>query len=286
VERLRGEGNGEVECDAVKYERELTAAREAADLGARIVERIYRQDFSVDFKGEDDPVTAADREANAAIVALLRERFPSDAICAEETPEEENLANLARGGRCWFVDPVDGTKEFVAKNGEFCVMVGLAIDGVPTVGALVAPAWDRAIWGALGHGAFESRARGPATSLVVAEPDGAPRMVASRSRPDPRVSHVASVLGAGAPRPCGSVGLKVALVAAREADLYVLASGGAKLWDAGAPHAIALSAGATVSDAAGAPIAYQGVGLKLERGIVVGAPSVHARAIEALRSTV
>ncbi|MBL8680073.1 MAG: 3'(2'),5'-bisphosphate nucleotidase CysQ [Myxococcales bacterium] len=267
-----------------KLTREILVAREAASLGAKIIDEIYAQDFAVDWKGADDPVTTADRAANQAIVALLRERFPDDSVCAEESGEDDNRAAVARGGRVWFVDPVDGTKEFIAKNGEFCVMVGLAIDGVATVGAVVAPAWKRALWGAVGEGAFESREGSSPTPLVVRAPSDAIRMVASRSRPDARVEHVARTLGIDRARPCGSVGLKVALVAACEADLYVLPSGGAKLWDSLAPHAIANAAGATVTDARGEAIRYAGVDLALGHGIVVAHPTVHARAIDALRS--
>jgi 3'(2'), 5'-bisphosphate nucleotidase len=81
------------------------------------------------------------------------------------------------------------------------------------------------------------------------------------------------------------VGLKVALVAAGEADVYVLPGGGAKLWDACAPHAIALASGATVSDATGSPVRYAGVGLALERGLVVAPEPLHRQAIDALRSS-
>jgi 3'(2'), 5'-bisphosphate nucleotidase len=267
------------------FERELLVAREAASLGASILRAVYAQDFAVDFKGEDDPVTVADRRANEAIVRLLRERFPEDRVCAEESGDADNRDAVAHGGRVWFVDPVDGTQEFIAKNGEFCVMVGLAIDGEPALGVVEAPAWERCLWGVVGEGAFESRGALAPSALRVREPLAAPRVVASRSRPDARVARVAAIVGAGEPRACGSVGLKVALVAAGEADLYILASGGAKLWDAMAPHAIAIAAGARVSDARGAPLRYEGVDLALAHGIVVAPPSLHQRAVDALRST-
>ena len=237
-------------------------------------------------------MTEADREANAAIVSFLRARCPDDAVCAEENPIEDNLRNLARGGRCWFVDPIDGTREFIARNGEFCVMVGLAVDGAPVVGALVAPAvvngsraHRREFWGAVGVGAFESLDGGPARALRAVEPTDSPRMIASRSRPDPRISAVAASLGATGPRACGSLGLKVALVLAGEADLYILARGGSKLWDACAPHAIAVAADAIVSDIDGAPVRYAAVSLDLDRGIVVAPNDLHRRAIAALRSS-
>jgi 3'(2'), 5'-bisphosphate nucleotidase len=282
------------------HEQALAIAREAAALGAEVIEPFYRRGhIPSESKGPGDPVTEADRAANAAIVSFLRARCPDDAVCAEENSIEDNLRNLARGGRCWFVDPIDGTREFIARNGEFCVMVGLAVDGAPVAGALVAPAvadsaveasrraahtLRREFWGAVGLGAFESIDGRPPRALKAVAPTGAPRMIASRSRPDPRISAVATALGAIGPRPCGSLGLKVALLLAGEADLYILARGGSKLWDACAPHAIAAAAGAVVSDIDGAPVRYSNVSLELDRGIVVGPEALHPRAIAALRS--
>ncbi|MGZ3456307.1 MAG: 3'(2'),5'-bisphosphate nucleotidase CysQ family protein, partial [Polyangiales bacterium] len=107
--------------------REIEVAREAARLGAEAVMSVYGAPFDVSFKDEakDDPVTAADTRSNAAILQVLRAAFPNDAIVTEESPPDEYQS----AERCWFVDPLDGTKELVARNGEFCVMIGLAIRG-------------------------------------------------------------------------------------------------------------------------------------------------------------
>ena len=102
-------------------EQELTAAKEIAREAARILLGIYATDFDVAFKDGNSPVTLADTKANAYIVEQLRVRFPQDGIVAEENRSHGDALSRPR---CWFVDPLDGTKEFIAKNGEFAVMIG------------------------------------------------------------------------------------------------------------------------------------------------------------------
>jgi 3'(2'), 5'-bisphosphate nucleotidase len=266
------------------FDRELKVARQAAADAAALVMRVYATDFAVDWKGRNDPVTDADRSANEAIVRALGAAFPNDAICAEESGADESLAAARRGGRCWFVDPLDGTREFVAHNGEFCVMIGLAVDGVSVMGVIVAPAWNRTIWGVVDHGAYECGVDGVERAITV----GAPpvdvrhaRMVVSRSHLHPGVSAVADALGIGDVHPCGSVGLKAALVASSEADLYVHAGPGPKLWDGCAPDAIARAAGALVTDGAGARLRYDAPRLALDAGIIVAPRALHTRAVDA-----
>jgi 3'(2'), 5'-bisphosphate nucleotidase len=214
------------------FERELQIARAAVNDAADLVMRVYASDFAVQYKGRNDPVTDADRRANAAIVDAIRAAFPDDGICAEEGTNEEALAAAKNGGRCWFVDPLDGTREFVSRNGEFCVMVGFAIDGEAKLGVVRAPAWNRTLWGIVGEGAREHGVDGVERVLRVAEPPNDPRharLVVSRSHMHADVNAVAEALAIGDIRPCGSVGLKAALVSAGEADLYVHAGGGPKL---------------------------------------------------------
>jgi 3'(2'), 5'-bisphosphate nucleotidase len=112
--------------------RELEAAVAMAREAGEILLEIYATDFSVEMKGRADPVTEADRRVNELLVRRIQEAFPDDAIVAEESPD--NRASAA--GRCWYVDPLDGTKEFVARNGEFSVMIGLAIDGEARLGVV------------------------------------------------------------------------------------------------------------------------------------------------------
>jgi 3'(2'), 5'-bisphosphate nucleotidase len=198
-------------------------------------------------------------------------------VCAEESAVEDSARAAAKGGRCWFVDPLDGTKEFVSRNGEFCVMVGLAVEGRATLGALVAPAWGRAFAGVVGVGAWELLADGARRSLqapVRAEAAGA-TLMCSRSHANPRVAALAERLSLRS-RVCGSVGLKMASVATGEADAYIHLGPGPKLWDGCAPEAVARAAGATVTDETGGVIRYDTGHLPLARGIVVAAPPLDA----------
>jgi 3'(2'), 5'-bisphosphate nucleotidase len=197
---------------------------------------------------------------------------------------DESSRAAARGGRCWFVDPLDGTREFVKRNGEFCVMVGLAVDGRPVAGVLVAPAWQRRFVGVVGVGAYEILADGSRRELhapVVHDPAQA-RLVHSRSNWSRTVDRAARQLGVRETRQCGSVGLKVALVATGEADLYLHAGHGPRLWDGCAPEAVALAAGADVTDAQGRALRYDVASLALDQGIVVAASPLSVVAARAL----
>ncbi len=262
--------------------RELSVSLTLCQRAAEVIMAVYRTDFGVDWKSPRDPVTAADRDANALIVDALAEAFPGDAICAEEASEESAAEASARGGRCWFVDPLDGTREFVDRNGEFCVMIGLAIDGVACLGAVHAPVWGRTWYGMPGLGAWERTDDGHTRPLRVA-PVTELSMVVSRSHPHPEVMRLAETLGATRVVPCGGVGLKVAKVVSGEVALYAQLATGPKLWDGCAPEAIARGAGAAMTDAQGQAIRYDTPALGLDAGIVVAHPDLAARALAALR---
>src|SRR5687767_10863121 len=96
-------------------ERELTEASRLAREAGRIVLQLYDTDVEVQLKGRSDPVTEADKRANEYLVGELRRLFPDDGVVAEETAD---VSDAQRRGRCWYVDPLDGTKEFIAHNGE------------------------------------------------------------------------------------------------------------------------------------------------------------------------
>lgn len=258
--------------------REIETALILCRRAAARVMAVYQTDFSVDWKSPKDPVTAADREANEIIVSALAEAFPDDAICSEESNEEGASAAAAEGGRCWFVDPLDGTREFVDRNGEFCVMIGLAIDGVARLGAVYAPVWGRAWTGGPGLGAWEHTDAGETRPMALS-PMEELSLAVSRSHPHPAVMTLAESLGVQRVRACGGVGPKVALVATGEVALYAHLTTGPKLWDGCAPEAIARGAGASVTDARGRALRYDTAALGLDDGLVVAHPSLAARVL-------
>ncbi len=266
------------------FTHELNLVTEAVRRAMALLLRHYATEFAVDWKSEGDPVTAADRAVNALLVESLRAGFPGDGICAEESDGVEAARAAGAGGRCWFVDPLDGTREFVQRNGEFCTMVGLAVGGEATLGVVGVPTTGEVWVGVVGEGAWSLDPAGGRRPLRVVPPgEGAPlRAVVSRSHPHPDTRAALARLGDTRLVPCGSVGLKVGRVAEGAADLYLHLGGGPKLWDGCGPEAIARAAGAAVLDTQGHPLRYDTADLGLDRGLVVAHPTLLPRLWEAL----
>ncbi len=267
-----------------ELEAVLAIAREAAE----IVRAVYRTAFAVEMKGPNDPVTRADREANDLICARLGERFPGDTIVAEESAPESaaEARRMVRNERVFFVDPLDGTREFADRNPEFAVMIGLATGGRATLGVVVLPESGEALCGRVGAApvAFLEGPDGTRRPLRVTDqhdPSKATMMV-SRSHRPALVEPIAKRLHIPRVVPCGSVGVKVARVATGEAEIYVHGGTGAKLWDTCGPEAILTAAGGRFSDLDGAPIDYAYGGLKLENGLVATNAALYDTVIEAI----
>jgi 3'(2'), 5'-bisphosphate nucleotidase len=257
----------------------LAAAREAGDL----VMRVYASPFEVEYKGKDDPVTRADQESNALLCDRLSRAFPGLPIVAEES-EPGTYAGYAGADAVWFVDPLDGTREFVAKNGEFAVMIGLAERGRATLGVITAPAWRRAFVGVVGEGAWEVAANGTRKPIHVSARsslEGA-SMVVSRSRTSPQLAALAASLGGRAPVPLGSSGLKAVVVASGDHDIYLQPGRAGMRWDACSSDALVRAAGGLLTDTSGAAIDYTAPELANTRGLLVTNGLLHPRVIDAL----
>lgn len=264
--------------------RELEEAMRIAREAGRILMDVYATEFGVEYKGPTDPVTDADTQANAYIVGELGRLFPDDGIVAEESP---NTGAAAGKSRCWYVDPLDGTKEFIAKNGEFSVMIGLAIDGSSTLGVVYQPEHDKLYAGVVigeGRDAFLIE-KGTRRSLRVSDIGDTKhlKLVVSRSHRDKSTDALVQELGITNERPSGSVGLKVGLIAEQEADLYVHPSNRSSRWDACAPEAILRGAGGVFLDLAGEPYRYDGVTIANERGIFACNAAAAKSVIDAAR---
>jgi 3'(2'), 5'-bisphosphate nucleotidase len=261
-------------------ETALAAAREASAL----IMQVYATPFDVDFKVGDDPVTRADREANTLICERLGRAYPGLPIVAEES-DPATYAGFGSADAAWFVDPLDGTREFVARNGEFSVMVGLAEAGRAIVGVVVAPAWQRTFFGVVGEGAWEVDAEGARTRIRVssrATTSGA-IVVASRSRMPPLVTRVMAALGTAPPRAHGSSGLKGALVSTADADIYLQPGAAGMRWDACATDALVHAAGGRMTQADGTSFDYASGEVENRRGMVATNGLLHDAVIEALR---
>ena len=237
----------------------------ARDAGAILMD-IYATDFEVAYKSKANPVTEADTKANAFIVAKLREAFPADGIVAEESADRSDATGE---GRCWYVDPLDGTKEFIAKNGEFAVMIGLAVDGEARLGVVYQPAKDKLYAGVVGAGAT-LKTKGSTISLNVSDVADPSKLtlVVSRSHRAEAVDRVVEALGVEHEMKSGSVGLKVGLIAERAADLYVHISDKSCAWDACGPEAILRAAGGRFTRLDGRLYRYAGEDVSNDGGIL------------------
>lgn len=254
----------------------LAAAAEAA----KIVMRVYAEpDLGVELKGPNDPVTRADKEANAFLLDQLARDFPGVPIVAEESAPE-TYAGFGDAPYALFVDPVDGTREFIERNGEFAVMLGLAESGVATVGVVDCPALGEVYGGIVGVGAFRTTAAGRAKIHVSSATDlASARCAVSRFHRSKSVDLKLSTLSVRELVPTGGAGIKGVRVASGALEIYAHPSSGpVKLWDACAPDAIVCAAGGVFSDAHGKTFDYRGPYAQRE-GTLAANPTLHAEAL-------
>jgi 3'(2'), 5'-bisphosphate nucleotidase len=223
---------------------------------------VYFTAFDVQQKTDETPVTEADLASERIICAMLTEAFPEIPIVSEELVEAEGLPPWA--ARFWAVDPLDGTREFIAKNGEFAVNIGLVEDGIPILGIVHGPAVG-VTYAACGPGTATRRRRGSQLEPIRARtpsPDGLV-VIHSRSHDNSRLlAEFLQRYPVRESRKCGSA-LKFGVIAAGEADLYPR-FGTTMEWDTAAGQAIVEAAGGRVETLAGAPLAYGKPGLKNE----------------------
>ncbi len=239
--------------DGADREALLEAVSAIARQAGAVVMEVYATDFAVRGKEDASPVTQADERAEALIVPALAALLPGVPIVAEEAVAAGRVPVV--GNRFWLVDPLDGTKEFISRNGEFTVNIALVEDGVPVLGVVLAPALERLFAGALGVGAHVEDAAGRRPICCRTVPEAGLTVVASRSHGDAAAldaflagRNVASLASAGS-------SLKLCLVAAGEADLYPRL-GRTMEWDIAAGHAVVLAAGGRVCRLDGTPLAY------------------------------
>ncbi|GGB90206.1 3'(2'),5'-bisphosphate nucleotidase CysQ [Marivita lacus] len=224
-----------------------TMRRLALEAGDRIMEIYEADDFEVRSKTDESPVTAADEAADALISAGLRAAFPDVTLITEEQADTHALE--ARD--FLIVDPLDGTKEFIHRRGDFTVNIALVENGVPTRGVVYAPAKNRLFYtDASGQsveetGDFDKETPGPTTPIRVSEPDTAALMVvASKSHRDQATDDYINRYPVKDSRSAGS-SLKFCLVATGEADFYPRL-GRTMEWDTAAGHAVLNGAGGQV----------------------------------------
>ncbi len=272
-----------------EFEPELGVCVELARRAGEAALAFYGKPLRVEHKEEfDEPVTQADRAVNELIVRHLREQFPEDGVLAEESVDTDRRIGRER---VWMIDPIDGTKGFIAGTGDFCVQIGLAVEGRAALGVLYAPATDVLYWAARGHGAWVVRPTSEADGGMKAERLGVTRetelsrmrLAESRSHRGPRMESVVSALGVRAEVRSHSVGIKVGLLVEGQADLYIHLSPKTKQWDTCAPEAVLTEAGGRMTDVFGEPLRYNTPDVLNRNGLVASNGAAHAEVIARLR---
>jgi 3'(2'), 5'-bisphosphate nucleotidase len=267
------------------YNREIEVATDLARAAGAVLLKHYHSPFLVEQKinalEETEDVTAADREANELIVTRLRKEFPDDGILAEESTDNDDRL---KKDRVWLIDPMDGTKNFIQRDGDFAVQIGLAVGGETVAGVVFQPTRDLLYRAERGGGSWMEDANQSVSRMNVSERRQPEEMVlaSSRSHRSPRMERVVSAFGFKEETRRGSVGVKMGLIAEQKADLYLHLSPSTKQWDTSAPEIILTEAGGIVTDLFGQPLRYNGVRIDNQNGVVATNGVAHDLVIENL----
>ncbi|MEO5627221.1 MAG: 3'(2'),5'-bisphosphate nucleotidase CysQ [Dokdonella sp.] len=235
-------------------ERLARAAADIATRAAAAIMQVYSSDFAVEQKDDRSPLTAADLAAHRIIVAGLEALTPALPVLSEESAAI-GWSERSRWSRYWLVDPLDGTREFVKRNGEFTVNIALIDDHRPLLGVVQTPVTGELACAWEGGGAWLAESVGAKQRRIGTRRRGSPLVVAgSRSHASEHEANLLARLGPCAKMPMGS-SLKFIRIAAAEADLY-LRLGPTSEWDTAAGQCVLEQAGGAVLDFSGRPFRY------------------------------
>jgi 3'(2'), 5'-bisphosphate nucleotidase len=258
---------------------ELKAALAAAHKASAALVEAYAR-FEVIPNAPASISTDADRRSQEIILSYLHEQFPGDALCAEE--DTFTLKQAAQtGSRLWIVDPIDGTRGFARKVGEFSVMIALVVQGQIVVGVVQEPAKDRLTWAVRGQGCWIRDGAGePVRCQVSAITELTAATLTQSHRQDPsKPSKRVQLLRPAAVIETYSAGVKLALVARGEADLYLNTYDAVHDWDLCAGHILVTEAGGRVTKLSGEELVYGLPGALQEGGLLASNGHLHAPAL-------
>lgn len=240
----------EVELDALALEISALARR-----ASEAILEIYATDFAVESKADRSPVTAADTAAEAIITQGLRVITPDVPVVAEEAAAAGRIPDVS-AGVFWLVDPLDGTREFLSRNGEFTVNIGLVEGGKPILGAIHVPTLNESFVGSAHSGATRSQVNAAPQLIQVRDvPAEGLTTIASRRHGDPaELKQFLEGRKVAGHKTAGS-SLKFCAVATGDADVYPR-YGRTMEWDTAAGHAVLTAAGGRIVTAEGMPLAY------------------------------
>ena len=247
--------------------KELALAKKAARAAGEILRGHWRRGgYEIGSKGHDNPVTAADLEADRAIKKMLRDPFPGYGWLSEETADNDERLKCRR---VWIVDPLDGTKEFIKGIPEFAVAIALIEDGVPVLGVTYNPVKRETYWAMRGAGCYLNKRRVRVTRTRTLK-----RATVLASRSETARGEWQMFRGTLNARPTGSVAYKLALVAAGKGDATFTRSPKSE-WDIASGAALVIEAGGTITDIKGREIRFNRRNVQLD-GLIADNTILHA----------
>jgi 3'(2'), 5'-bisphosphate nucleotidase len=259
------------------YEEHIKLVKDLMKAAAIGVMKLYKTDFDYTLKDDDSPLTKADMYAHNILFEGLKET--GYGILSEEA-ENFNVDNEY----VWVIDPLDGTKDFIQRTGEFSHMVGLLKNGKPVLGVVYAPAIDIMYYGIVGEGCWKEKGEKVSEIRVTDIDDKSQfRFVISRNHFRKQDKDALDELGITEFKKMGSVGVKFSRIADGKAELCLYTTGFLGLWDCCAPHAIVLSAGGDVFDKFGNELVYDFEGRTMVNGIVGTNGKCKDQIIEAIK---
>ncbi len=269
----------------MNIEDALEIAKSTAKKASGIILKIYKSDdYGVRYKGKDDPVGKADIEANKIICSELHKYFPEMGILTEEAWEDapdslkKAMKDWHKKDYCWIIDPIDGTKGFIAKNDEFGIHIGLAHRGKAVLGVNYYPVRETMYWAIKGKGAY----KGIGNALRVSNEKDLEktRIISSHSNPKETFDKIINKLNAKKGLLVGSTGLKMMLVAKGEAEAHLKLRRGIYYWDTCSADIIISEAGGIVTDLEGKQFDYSdNTNLRL-RGMLASNNQNHRKILE------
>jgi 3'(2'), 5'-bisphosphate nucleotidase len=257
----------------------LDALEDIARRAGDAVMAVYGGSARTTRKDDGSPLTAADLASQEVILTGLNALAPHLPVLSEET-EAQDYAERRGWSGFFSVDPLDGTKEFLKRTGEFTVNIALIENGRPVAGVVCAPSLDRTYLGAVGSGAWRRDGNADRKSIQISPVRAVPRVVTSVSHAGPDMDRYLAAIGKHERVAMGS-SLKLCLVAEGAADLYPRL-GPTMEWDTAAAHAVVAAAGGKVVTLDGDDLVYNKPDLHNPWFVVIGDPALSALALSDL----
>ncbi len=257
--------------NAGPYTHEFKIVSELATQAGAIALRYHGTALEVDRKPGNEPVTLADRECSEFLVEAMSSAFPDDVIISEEG--NDDLRRL-EPGRVWYIDPIDGTKDFIDAGTSYCIMLGLAVNHRPVFGVLYQPNHDALIYAMQGGGSWCQRSG--QTHRLRCSPMSDPANARLLARQGGDRQEVERILGIPQGHRLRSIGMKLTAIALGACELYLNPDTNCSSWDTCAPEILLSEAGGELTDSQGAPLRYDNPKTTaLQNGIVASNGPMH-----------